>query len=91
METLHEKIKNEINLGHLVEAQSMIDEGLAAHKDDAILHYLKGTLFMKSGDWRQATNCFLRSEELDENSPAVEARKMLNNIMNFYNKDLYNP
>ena len=91
MPTLHEQIKKEIDLGHLDEAMKMIKEGLQADSTDAYLHYLKGNLYMKSGDWRQATNCFLRSEELDPNSPAVEARKMLADIMNFYNKDLYNP
>ena len=91
MQTLHEKIKYEISINHLDEAMKMVEEGLADNNNDAYLHYLKGSLFMKSGDWRQATNSFLRSEELDAESPAVEARKMLTDIMNFYNKDLYNP
>ena len=91
MPTLHEQIKNEINLGHLDEAMKMVENGLEANDNDAYLHYLKGNLYMKSGNWQQATNCFLRSEELDANSPAVEARRMLADIMNFYNKDLYNP
>ena len=91
MQTLYEKIKEEISAGHLDEAERQIHEGLTLHSDDAMLHYLKGNLFMKRGNWQQATNSFLRSEELDAESPAVEARKMLGDIMNFYHKDLYNP
>lgn len=29
--------------------------------------------------------------DLDPESPAVEAKKMLEEILNFYNKDAYNP
>lgn len=36
-------------------------------------------------------NCYAEAVRLDGNSPAVEARKMLENIMNFYCKDYYNP
>ena len=91
MLTLHANIKKEISLGHLDEAMKMVDNGLMTDEKDAYLHYLKGNLYMKAGNWQQATNCFLRSEELDADSPAVEARKMLADIMNFYHKDLYNP
>ena len=91
MLTLHEKIKNEINIGHLDEAMKMVEDGLATNNQDAYLHYLKGKLYMKAGNWQQATNSFLRSEELDATGPAVEARRMLADIMNFYHKDLYNP
>ena len=91
MQTLHEKIKKEIDLGHIEKANNMVEEALTNNENDAFLHYLKGSIFMKKGDWQQATNSFLRSEELDAESPAVEVRKMLNDIMNFYNKDLYNP
>lgn len=91
METLHEKIKKEIDLGHIEKAKELVEEGLANNDNDALLHYLKGSVFMKEGKWKQATDCFLRSEELDAESPAVEVRKMLSDIMNFYNKDLYNP
>ena len=29
--------------------------------------------------------------ELDPDSPAVEAKRMLDDILSFYNKDAYNP
>lgn len=91
MQALHEKINEEINAGHLQEAWAMVEKALDNDADNALLHYLKGKLYMKSGDWQQATNCFLHSEALDKESPAGEARKMLADIMNFYHKDLYNP
>lgn len=91
MQTLHEQIKEAISLGRLDEARSMVDAGLARHETDAQLHYLKGNLYLKAADWQQATNCFLRSIELDPSSPAAESLQMIQDIMNFYHKDLYNP
>ena len=91
MQTLHEKIKKEIDLGHIEKAKEMVEEGLTNNENDAMLYYLKGCILMKEGKRKEATNSFLHSEKIDPNSPAVEVRKMLTDIMNFYHKDLYNP
>ncbi|WP_077196413.1 tetratricopeptide repeat protein [Prevotella ihumii] len=51
----------------------------------------KGNEYRRNGDFKNAMNCYLEAIELDPNSPAVEAKNMLENIFNFYNKDAYNP
>lgn len=91
MQAIHEKIQNKIEQGELEEALQLVETALLNDGNDALLHYLKGKIFLKNSDWRQATNCFLHSEQLDADSPAAEARKMLADIMDFYHKDLYNP
>lgn len=91
MQAIHEKIQNKIEQGELEEALQLVETALLNDGNDALLHYLNGKIFLKNSDWRQATNCFLRSEQLDADSPAAEARKMLADIMDFYHKDLYNP
>lgn len=53
--------------------------------------YKKGNQYRKQGDWQNAINCYLEAIDLDAESPAVEAKKMLDDILNFYNKDAYNP
>lgn len=53
--------------------------------------YQQGNLYRKKGDWQHALNCYMEAIELDPLSPAVEAKEMLENILNFYNKDAYNP
>lgn len=50
-----------------------------------------GCNYQKEGKLHDALSCFLKAEELDPQSPAVEARKMLESIFNFYCKDIYNP
>lgn len=90
MESIYQRIKQNIDLCCPHAALELVDEFLQSHGNDANLYYLKGNAYMKLGNWPQAINCFLHAEELDQDSPAVEARKMLQNIMEFYNKDMYN-
>ncbi|MGN0283056.1 MAG: tetratricopeptide repeat protein [Prevotella sp.] len=53
--------------------------------------YRRGNEFRKQGNWQEAINCYIEAAELDPDSPAVEAKAMLDEILNFYNKDAYNP
>ena len=39
----------------------------------------------------EAINCYIKAIELDPDSPAAEAKRMLDDIMAFYCKDMYNP
>jgi outer membrane protein assembly factor BamD (BamD/ComL family) len=53
--------------------------------------YLQGNALRKQGLWHEAINAYAEAIAEDPNSPAVEARQMLMDILNYYNKDLYNP
>lgn len=53
--------------------------------------YKEGNLRRKRQDWQGALNCYQEAIDLDSKSPAVHARKMLMEIIEFYNKDMYNP
>ena len=54
-------------------------------------YYQKGNAFRRQGLWHEAINCYIEAARLDPDSPAVEAKRMLDDIMNFYCKDMYNP
>ncbi len=54
-------------------------------------HYLRGNEYRKEGKWHEAINEYIVAIELNPDSPAVEAKRMLDDILNFYNKDAYNP
>ncbi len=62
----------------------------ATGAEQAEIHLLDGKAYMKTSDWGKAISAFLRAEALDPKSPASEHRKMLEEIMAFYNKDMYN-
>lgn len=53
--------------------------------------YAKGNDFRRQGNWQEAINNYIEAIRLDPQSPAVEAKKMLDDILNFYCKDMYNP
>lgn len=54
-------------------------------------YYLQGNAYRKQGLWHEAINCYIQAAELDPDSPAVEAKRMLDDILAFYHKDMYNP
>ncbi len=53
--------------------------------------YLKGNEFRKNGDWQKALENYSEAIELDPESPAVYAKEMLEDILNYRCKALYNP
>ncbi len=54
-------------------------------------YYQLGNRFRKEGNWQEAINNYIEAIELDPESPAVEAKKMLDDILGDYCKDMYNP
>ena len=58
--------------------------------DTAEAYYLMGNICRKQGDWQGALNNYQEAIALDAESPAAEARKMIMDILEFYNKDMYN-
>ena len=54
-------------------------------------YYQQGNDYRRRGDWQNAMNSYMEAIELDPKSPAVEAKQMLGDMFNFYNKDAYNP
>ena len=53
--------------------------------------YGQGNALRKQGQFGEAINCYIQAIELDPDSPAVEAKRMLDDILAYYNKDNYNP
>lgn len=54
-------------------------------------YYRKGKEFQRAGNWQEAIHCYNEAIELNPDGPAVEAKRMAMDILNFYNKDMYNP
>ena len=57
---------------------------------DDELYYLLGNAYRKQGNWQMALNNYLEAMERNPESPAVQAHQMMMDILNFYNKDMYN-
>jgi tetratricopeptide (TPR) repeat protein len=54
-------------------------------------YYQLGNAARQKGLWHEAINHYIRAAEIDPDSPAVEAKRMLDDIMSFYCRDMYNP
>ena len=54
-------------------------------------YYQQGNDWRKQGDFKRALDSYMEAIALDPESPAVAAKEMLDDIMNFYCKDYYNP
>lgn len=50
--------------------------------------FRQGNEYKKKGDLKNAMNCYLEAIELDPESPALEAKKMLEDIFNFTTRTL---
>ena len=54
------------------------------------LWYLLGNAWRKKGNWQMAMNGYLEALQLNPDSPARQALDIANEILAFYNKDMYN-
>ena len=57
---------------------------------DDTLFYLLGNAWRKKGNWQMAMNNYLEAIQLNPSSPARQALDIANEILAFYNKDMYN-
>ncbi len=91
MDILYTDISLAIDAGNLTKAQELIDALEAKNGATATTLYLRGNVALKQSRWNDAITLYSQSEAIDAEGPAREARLMLDDIMCFYNKDLYNP
>lgn len=71
-----------------------VNQMLSTNCDRATLaqaYYLRGNAYRQQGDMRQAMNSYLESIDLDPDGPAAHAYRTIQEILNFYDHDLYNP
>jgi len=74
----------------LDEALTILNETVIANNGEAI--FLKGEIFFKLQRWGEALNQFsLFLEHYPSDQKAESYCAMIQNILGFYNKDLYNP
>lgn len=85
-----EEIDQALAANNLPEAQRLAELAQRNYGTSARLLYLQGKLHMKQSEWGEAIGCFLKAEKLEPDGPARQCRMMLQEILEFYNKDMYN-
>lgn len=86
-------IKELISNGNVATAIGLLDEIVRDDKatiarDEA--YYLMGNAYRKQSNWQKALNSYQKAIDINPDSPAVQARKMVMNILEFFYKDMYN-
>ena len=90
MRETKEKIKILIGEGILQEAIEQLNKLIGEGSEDDEPYYLRGNAWRKLGNWQQALNNYLEAISLNPEGPAKEAHRMLMEILEFYNKDMFN-
>lgn len=72
-------------------ASEIIESNGVTKETLAYAYYLRGNAYRQQGNIRMALNSYLESMELDPDGPAAEAYRHVQELLDFYNKDYYNP
>ena len=83
-------IKESIKEGKLDTAIEALCQYILADPMNDEAYYLLGNAYRKQGNWQMALNNYLEAMERNPESPAAHAYQMTMDILNFYNKDMYN-
>lgn len=86
-----EEIKQQIKGLTAEEAIKRLDQYIAENPKDDNALTIRGMKHWSCGNRALAINDYLAAIDINPESKAVQALKATNEILDFYNKDLYNP
>ena len=72
-------------------ASEIIESNGVSKETLANAYYLRGNAYRQNGNVRMALNSYLESMDIDPDGPAAEAYRHIQELLDFYNKDYYNP
>ncbi|MDR0971822.1 MAG: tetratricopeptide repeat protein [Bacteroidales bacterium] len=72
------------------EAKEELDKIIQEDNLQEMAYYLKGNLYKKEQNWKDAINNYTKAIEINPSSVAKQARDMCIEILKFYNTDMYN-
>ena len=75
----------------LVAANEIVENKGISKETLAQAYYLRGNAFRQNGNIRMALNSYLEAMDIDPDGPAAEAYRHVQELLDFYNKDYYNP
>ncbi|MCF0209906.1 MAG: tetratricopeptide repeat protein [Bacteroidales bacterium] len=71
-------------------ALATVDAFIEEAKDDDMLWYLRGNVFKKQERWKEAIDSYTEAIGINPKNPATTMRRICIDILNFYDKTLYN-
>ena len=85
------EIKALIDDNRVGEAIEQLNAIIEKRPNDGALYFVRGNAFWKLGDRKHALDDYAVAADLNPDSPAAIAYKHALEIMDFFNKDMYNP
>ncbi len=85
---MKERIRSLLDQDRADEAIGLMDAFEGSMDDE--MYYLLGNAWRKKGNWQMAMNNYLEAIHRNPESPAAQALEIANEILAFYNKDMYN-
>lgn len=83
-----DKVKEYFEANRLDEAVALLS---SMDESDAWVLFMRGRIAWKRGDKAGAISLYEQAVDVDPASEAAVALEQARNIMNFFNKDLFNP
>ncbi|MEF9924101.1 MAG: hypothetical protein RR061_07695 [Muribaculaceae bacterium] len=90
MQTL-QAIKQLVEDNNINEAIDALNLYILSEPTSDEAFFLRGNLYRRIGDMRRAINDFCEAIERNPQSPAVEAYRATQEILGFFNPDVFNP
>ena len=69
--------------------KTLVEDSQEENKD--VAYYVLGNAYRRGNNWQDAINSYSRAVEINPSSPTKEMRANCIKILDFYNKDMYNP
>ncbi len=85
-----EEVKALLEEGKVDEAIAILQRMREERPDDDAVRYELGNAYWKKQDWKHCLDNYTEAIRLNPGSPAVEMKKMVMDILQFYNKEMYN-
>lgn len=86
-----EEVKQMIEHNEVKKAIAHLDIMLELCPEHDELYFLRGNAYRKMNSWKNAMTDYCKAVSLNPDSPAAEAYKASLEILEFYNKDMFNP
>lgn len=85
-----EEIKKLLSEEKFQEAEERLKLYIEGNPNDEAAHFLMGNLHRKREDWERALNEYQAAMDINPESPARMAYDAIQEVLEFYNKDMFN-
>lgn len=86
-----DEIKALLHNNDIDTAINKLNNIIASDNSNDEAYFLLGNAYCKKSNWQQAINAYCQAININPESPAKLAYDRVNEILDFYNRDIYNP